>query len=77
MRNYKFDYKGVINVTSNLSNLLFFFKNRLSRYKFVEKAIFIDANHVVYCHLPRGSTLQGVFAFYSQLFIGEIFATEF
>ena len=72
---YRFDYKDVINVTSNLSNLLFYFKK--SRYKFVEKAIFIDANQVVYCHLPRGSTVQGVFAFYSQLFIGEIFATEF
>ena len=75
MRDYRFDYKDVINVTSNLSNLLFYFKK--SRYKFVEKAIFIDANQVVYCRLTRGSTLQGVFVFYSQLFIGEIFATEF
>ena len=74
MRDYRFDHKDVIDVTSNLSNVLFFFKK--SCYKFVEKAIFIDANQVVYCHLP-GSTLQGVFAFYSQLFIGEIFATEF
>lgn len=58
MRDYRFDYKDVINVTSNLSNLVVFFWK--SCYKFVEKAIFIDANQVVYCHLPRGSTLQGV-----------------
>lgn len=77
MREYRFDYKDVINVTSNLSNLLFFFLNRLSCYKFVEKAIFIDANQVVYCHLPLESTSQGVFVLCSQPFIGEIFATEF